>query len=119
MPTRTPVAQSSAHVGLETALPVIESSTTSRVVVDNEVLRIVQFAFDAGEALTEHSSPRAVSCLLSTGRMTFTVEGHDHDMGPGDVVYLAPGAPHALTAHEPSRLTLTMVDVDALAGRHG
>lgn len=118
MPAPTPVEQSSAHLELSTKLPVVESSTTSRVLVNNDLLRIVQFTFDAGELLTEHTSPRAVSCLLSEGRMTFTVEGVEHAMGPGDIIYLAPGAPHALTAIEPCRLTLTMVDVDAAGGRH-
>lgn len=113
MPRSTPLTQSSAHVDLRTALPVVDSSTTSRVLVTNDVLRIVQFTFDAGELLTEHTSPRAVTCVLTEGRMTFTVEGVEHDMGAGDVIYLAPGVRHALTAVEPCRLTLTMVDVEA------
>ena len=111
MATRTPVSESSAHVGLAEALPVVAESTTSRVLVDNDVMRIVQFTFDTGQLLTEHTSPRAVSCLLTSGRLTFTVDGTEHDMGPGDVIYLAPGVPHALVAVEPSRLTLTMVEV--------
>lgn len=32
-------------------------------------------------------------------------------MGPGDVVYLAPGARHSLVADAPSRMTLVMVDL--------
>lgn len=109
----TPVDQSSAHLHLQEQLPVLPSATTSRVLVNNPLLRVVQFTFDSGELLTEHTSPRAVSCLLNEGRMGFTVDGVEHDMSPGDVIYLAPDAPHALVAHEPSRLTLTMVDVKA------
>ncbi len=112
MASRTPVSSSSAHLGLAQALPVVAESTTSRVLVDNDVLRVVQFTFDAGQLLTEHTSPRAVTCVLDAGRMTFTVDGVAHDMGPGDVIYLAPHVPHALVAVEASRLTLTMVDVD-------
>lgn len=109
----TPVTASSAHLELATRLPVVEASTTSRVVVSNPLLRIVQFTFDAGQLLTEHTSPRAVSCLLGEGRIAFTVDGVQHDMRAGDVIYLAPGVPHALEAVEASRLTLTMIDVEA------
>ena len=110
---RTPLENSSAHLDLAHALPVVQESTTSRVLVDNPLLRVVQFTFDAGELLTEHTSPRAVTVQLVEGSMRFTVEGTEHAMGPGDVIYLAPGARHALVADSPCRLTLVMVDTDA------
>lgn len=108
----TPLSESSVHLGLEQQLPVIDSSTTSRVLVSNDLLRVVQFTFDAGQQLTEHSSPRAVACILNSGRMKFSIEGAEHQFGPGDVIYLAPDAPHALVAETACRLTLVMVDKD-------
>ena len=36
-------------------------------------------------------------------------------MGAGDVIYLAPGDRHALTAVTPCRMQLVMVDVDKAA----
>lgn len=108
----TPVTESSAHLDLATALPVVAESTTSRVLVTNDVMRVVQFTFDAGEMLTEHTSPRAVAVQLVSGRMRFTVDGTEHQMGDGDVVYLAPGAPHSLVADTACRMTLVMVDLD-------
>lgn len=107
----SPVLESSAHVNLIDGLPVVAESTTSRVLVTNDVMRIVQFTFDAGEMLTEHTSPRAVAVQLVSGRMRFTVDGTDHALGDGDVIYLAPGAPHALVAETACRMTLVMVDL--------
>ena len=112
---RTDVETSLAVTGLIDELPVTASSTTSRVVVDNPVLRVVVFAFDAGELLTEHTSPRAVVVQLLDGALRFTVGGVEHPMAPGDVIYLAPGEPHAVVADEPSHLSLVMVDVQAAA----
>jgi len=109
----SPVAESSAHVDLLHALPVVAESTTSRVLVTNDVMRIVQFTFDAGEMLTEHTSPRAVAVQLVSGRMRFTVDGTEHTMEDGDVIYLAPGASHALVAETACRMTLVMVDISA------
>lgn len=115
---RTDVTTSLAVTGLLAKLPVTESSTTSRVVVDNPALRVVVFAFDAGELLTEHTSPRAVVVSLLDGAMRFTVGDVEHVLAPGDVVYLAPGERHALVADAPSRLSLVMVDVASTAAGH-
>lgn len=110
---RTDLTNSLAVTELLSALPVTASSTTSRVVVDNPALRVVVFAFDAGELLTEHSSPRAVVVQLLDGAMRFTVGDVEHSLLPGDVVYLAPNERHALVADAPSRMSLVMVDVEA------
>lgn len=107
----SPVTESSAHLELKDSLPVVAESTTSRVLVTNDVMRVVQFTFDAGELLTEHTSPRAVVVQLVSGRMRFTVGGVEHLMGDGDVIYLAPGAAHALVAETACRMTLVMVDL--------
>ena len=105
------IAESSAHLGLLAALPVQAEATTSRVVVNNPLLRVVYFAFDTGELLTEHSSPRAVVVQLLTGALRFTVDGIEHAMVPGDAIHLAPGAVHSLVADAPSHLSLVMVDL--------
>lgn len=107
----TPVNESKVVTDLLQDLPITREATTSRVVVNNDVLRHVVFAFDAGQILTEHTSPRAVVVTLLTGKMDFEVGGESNILGPGDVIYLAPGAPHAVTALEPSHMALTMVDV--------
>ncbi|GAA4400968.1 hypothetical protein GCM10023168_10110 [Fodinibacter luteus] len=111
----TELSTSLAFTGLLESLPVTSSSTTSRVVVNNPALRVVVFAFDEGELLTEHSSPRAVVVHLLDGAIRFTVGDDEHTMAPGDVLYLAPGERHALVADAPSRLSLVMVDVDETA----
>jgi len=48
---------------------------------------------------------------LVSGRMRFTVEGTEHGMRDGDVIYLAPGASHSLVAETACRMSLVMVDV--------
>lgn len=110
MAGQTSVGESSAHLDLLTSLPTVAASTTSRVLVSNDALRVVQFTFDAGEMLTEHTSPRAVVVQLVSGRMRFTIEDTEHAMGEGDVLYLAPGARHALVAETACRMMLVMVD---------
>lgn len=110
---KTPVMKSSIHTDLFAQLPILQEATTSRVVVNNDVLRFVLFSFDAGQLLTEHASPRAVIVQLLSGAMEFTVAGETKTLHAGDIVYLAPGDRHALVAVEACHLALTMVDVDA------
>jgi len=111
MAKRTPVAEPSFHGNIAAEVPVVTESTTSRVVLDNRLLRVVEFTFDAGELLTEHSSPRAVVVQLLEGEMSFSLEGQERTLHPADVVYLAPGAKHALVAKTACRMSLVMVDV--------
>ena len=75
MAKQSPVSESSARLQLTDELPVVAESTTSRLLVTNDAMRIVQFTFDAGETLTEHASPRAVAVHLVSGRMRFTIDG--------------------------------------------
>lgn len=109
----TDLATSSAHLGVLDALAVTADATTSRVLVNNPLVRVVHFAFDTGELLTTHSSPRAVVVHLLDGAIRFTVDDTEHPMAPGDVLYLAPGAQHSLVADAPSRLSLVMIDPGA------
>ena len=113
MARSTELSTSLAVTDLLQSMPVTPESTTSRVVVNNPAIRVVVFAFDEGELLTEHASPRAVVVQLLDGSVRFTVGQDEHRMAPGDVVYLAPGERHALVAEAPSHLSLVMVDTDA------
>ena len=108
-----PLSQSAHYTGVATEVPVVKESTTSRVIHNNPLLRVVEFTFDEGEMLTEHTSPRAVVVQLLEGRMSFTVGDEEVTLAPADVVYLAPNERHALVALEPCRMSLVMVDVAA------
>lgn len=96
-------------------LPVVAQSTTSRVILDNDLMHVVEFTFDEGERLSEHSTPKAVVVQLIEGTMAFTIDGKENILQAGDVVYIAPNAPHALVAQTPCRLSLVMVQLDEQA----
>lgn len=107
----TPLNQSLSVLDVLKDLPVAKDATTSRVLVNNALLRVVDFSFDEGQLLTEHSSPRAVVVTLLDGTMEFDLEDQTHQLAAGDVVYMAPGARHALRATSRCHMQLVMVDV--------
>jgi quercetin dioxygenase-like cupin family protein len=116
MVEHTPAERSIVVSGLAEALPVSEAATTSRSLVDNDRVRVVAFAFDAGEQLTEHTAAMPVVVQLISGTMRFEVAGQTHHLSPGDCVYLAANEPHSLEALEPALMSLTMIR-DAAAPR--
>jgi quercetin dioxygenase-like cupin family protein len=109
MSPTTPASQSSFHTEWSLELPISPEATTSRVLVNNATLRVVAFAMDAGQELTEHSSPRAVVVQQIEGTMRFRAGDAEQTLRPGDLVYLAPGERHALVAETACRFTLVLI----------
>lgn len=76
---------------------------------EGEGFRVRHLAFDAGAVLPEHSAPRPVVITVVEGHVAFRVDGVEHDLRQGAVIHLDQGVPHDVTAHEPSRLVLTLI----------
>ena len=90
-------------------LPIPTEATTSRTVVSNDAARVVSFALDTGQELTDHSAPRPAVVQMLEGELSFTTAGEHHELSAGDVVYLAPDERHALVARTPCRFALVLV----------
>lgn len=85
------------------------SGTLSRVLHQDDRLRLVLFAFDAGQELTEHRSGSAAVVQVVSGRLKFSASGEKSDLKPGAWLYMAPGEEHALEAVEPTLMLLTLL----------
>ena len=85
------------------------NGTLSRVVHQDNRVRVVVFAFDAGQELTEHRSASAALVQVLEGRISFQTDGTDHDMRRGSWLTMEPGETHALQAVEPSIMVLTLL----------
>jgi quercetin dioxygenase-like cupin family protein len=84
-------------------------TVVSKVIHRDELLDVTVFGFDAGEGLTEHRASRTAIIHVLEGRLRLTVDGVEHDAGPGFWLHMAKDAPHALEALEPTLMLLTMV----------
>lgn len=85
-------------------------STVSRTVLKAEGVRVVLFAFDAGQVLTEHTAAMPVLLQALSGRLRITADGRTVDLVPGGLVHFGTRLPHAVEALEPSLLQLVMID---------
>jgi quercetin dioxygenase-like cupin family protein len=101
-----------SHTAIEDVAAEVQiqpGSVVSKVIHRDDTANVTVFAFDAGEELTEHTASRAAIVQVLSGRMTFTVDGEALDAGPGFWLHMAPEAPHALVAREPTLMLLTML----------
>ena len=86
-----------------------ESGIVSRTVLSAEPARVVLFGFAAGQELTEHASPARALVQILSGRCDWTIGGEKRTLGPGDLLHLPPGLPHAVRALEPFSMLLTLI----------
>jgi quercetin dioxygenase-like cupin family protein len=89
----------------------------SRVLARAAGGNLTLFAFDAGQELTEHTSPFEALVMVLEGQLTLTIGGRAVAASPGTVVRMPANIPHAVGAPVPARMLLLMLR-DAPAGKH-
>lgn len=91
----------------EVEVPV--NGTLSRVLHQDDRTRLVLFAFDTGQELTQHRSASSAIVQVISGRLKFTASDETHDLKPGGWLYMSSGEDHALEAIEPTLMLLTLL----------
>jgi quercetin dioxygenase-like cupin family protein len=105
-PTLLPSAEA---LILQTLIMPTPQGIASRVLAKNGGGTVTLFAFDAGQALSEHTAPFDALVLVLEGVFTLTVGGQVVEARPGSVVRMPAHLPHAVEAVEPSRMLLIML----------
>jgi quercetin dioxygenase-like cupin family protein len=81
----------------------------SRVLAKTAGGNATLFAFEKGQALTEHTSPFDALVFVLEGAMTLTIGGKPLKAPAGTVTRMPAGIPHALDADERTRMLLVML----------
>lgn len=90
-------------------LEIPEEGVLSKVLYRDERIRVVGFAFDAGQELTEHTAAVPVVIQVISGRFDFVVDAETIQIGPDSWMHLEASVPHSVVALEPARLLLTLL----------
>lgn len=90
------------------ACPIVPGATVSKPLL-NGVVKVVLFAMDAGQEISEHRAPYLATVHVLDGRLHFGIGGEERVMTAGSWVVMPPNAAHHLRAAEPTRFVLTMV----------
>lgn len=104
LPTMTDLAD------LGSLIEVQQDATVSRTVLTAEGARLVLFAFDAGQELTEHTAAMPVVLTVLDGHLRISADGRTVDLRPRGIVHFGTRLPHAVEAVAPSKLALLMLD---------
>lgn len=81
-----------------------DPGVTRQVLAENPDMMVVAFRFDTGAQGALHNHPHVQSTYVEAGRFTFTVDGTDHELGPGDSLVIPSNAPHGCTCVEAGML---------------
>ncbi|GAA1719879.1 cupin domain-containing protein [Propioniferax innocua] len=71
--------------------------------------KVVAFEFATGDVLADHAARHPVLIQVIRGRVEFTLPDGPITLEPGQVLHLTPMLRHAVTALEPTTLTVTML----------
>ena len=81
----------------------------SRAIVDKPTGTVTVFAFDAGQALSEHTAPFDAMVQVLDGEVELTVEGKSSRLARGQMLIMPAHKPHAVTAITRFKMLLTMI----------
>jgi quercetin dioxygenase-like cupin family protein len=94
---------------LQTLITPTARGIASRVLARAAGGTLTLFAFDAGEGLSEHSTPYDALVLVLEGALTLTIGGTPVQATPGTIVRMPAQVPHAVQADQASRMLLVML----------
>ena len=92
-----------------------DQGIASRILAKTTGGSVTLFAFDAGQGLTEHTSPFEAIVMVLEGSMSLTIGGALAEARPGTIVRMPANVPHGLEAPVPTRMLLIML-MDRPAG---
>lgn len=86
-----------------------EGAIVSREVVSQPTGTVTAFAFDEGEQLSEHTAPFDAMVIDLDGEADITIGGIVHRLGPGQMIIMPAGVPHAVRAATRFKMLLVMI----------
>jgi quercetin dioxygenase-like cupin family protein len=86
-----------------------DGSVVSKTLIERKTGTVTLFAFDKGQALSEHTAPFDALVYVVDGEAEIAVAGRPSRVRAGEMLMLPAGVPHALKAVERFKMMLTMI----------
>lgn len=93
-----------------------KGAIVSRTLVEKETGTVTLFAFDQGQALSEHTAPFDALVQVTDGQAEIRIAGVPYRVGEGQMIVMPADHSHALKALTPFKMMLTMIRA-AAAGK--
>lgn len=97
-------------LNLKNEISCADGAVVSKTLLKKETGSITLFSFDAGQGLSEHTSPFDAVVQVVEGRGTFVIGGEPVTAGEGEMIIMPARIPHDVQAAEqPFKMLLTML----------
>ena len=90
-----------------------DGAIVSRQVMKTPGGSVTAFAFDAGQGLSEHTTPHEALVQVIDGAARVDLAGKSHELGPGEAIRLPAGVPHSVHAGTRFKMLLVMLRSEA------
>ncbi len=94
---------------LESMVQYQEHSIVSKQLLNKSTGTLTLFAFDKGEALSEHTAPYDATAVILDGKVEIIIAGKLHTVCKGEFIIMPANIPHALKANERFKMMLIML----------
>jgi quercetin dioxygenase-like cupin family protein len=86
-----------------------DGAIVSRIVLKREAGNVTLFAFDAGQELSEHTTPHDALVQVVEGEAAITIAGQPSRLRAGEMIVMPAHQPHAVQAVSRFKMLLTMI----------
>ena len=86
-----------------------KDSVVSRTLIKKKTGNVTLFAFDQGQALSEHTAPFDAMAYILDGEAEITISGKAFHLNSSEMIIMPANEPHALKAVKKYKMLLIMV----------
>ena len=84
-------------------------AVVSRTLIQKNAGTLTLFAFDTGQALSEHTAPFDATVVVLDGEAEITISGKSQRVVKDDLLIMPANEPHGLKALTPFKMLLVMI----------
>jgi quercetin dioxygenase-like cupin family protein len=96
-------------IAVESAVAYADGSVVSKTILDKPAGTLTFFSFDAGQGLSEHTSPYDATVQILDGEATIIIGGKPVIVKQGALIIMPANIPHELRAETPFKMLLIMI----------
>lgn len=94
---------------LEKSIDYQENSIVSRTVIEKKSGTITLFAFDKGQALSEHTAPFDAFVYIIDGEAEISISGKPYKVKSGETIIMPANELHSVKASDRFKMLLVMI----------
>lgn len=102
-------ANKGVAINMTQAVGYADDAVISKTLLDKPTGTLTLFSFDAGQGLSEHTSPYDATVQILEGKAAITIDGKTQEVSAGNLVIMPANVPHALKAEERFKMLLIMI----------